>query len=79
MNRIAIAAALFSAVGSAALAQGCPPGGSWRGHWPGRAEAQTAPTATSRRADPAVASSDAMTTRSGKPLTRLNHSANAGG
>ena len=79
MRRVAIAAALFSAIGSAALAQGCPPGGPFRGHWPGRAETQSAPTATSHRTDPTVASSDDVTPRSGKPLIRLNRSANAGG
>jgi hypothetical protein len=67
MKRIAIAAALLSATGSAALAQGCPPGGAWRGHWPGYAEARRAQTMTSRRADSAVADRGALTTRSGKP------------
>jgi hypothetical protein len=79
MKRIAIAAALLSATGSAALAQGCPPGGAWRGHWPGYAEARRAQTMTSHRADSVVASRDSATTRSGSPSIRVNRGANAGG
>jgi hypothetical protein len=79
MRKIAIAAALLSAIGSgAALAQGCPPGGAWRSGWPGYPGTGRAQTMATHQADSVAAGRGGMTTKSNRPLTSAGRGVNAG-
>ncbi len=80
MKTIAVAVALFAAIGSGAvLAQGSPPGGAWSSSWQGYIETQRAQAMTGHRAHSGVSDRRVVTRKGQNSLAATSHGTNAGG